>query len=143
MHTVGLMRGIKGSSPLRMMASIMLQLDIRSANTVISGTTDGPHTVLTRARASAGVDADDAAGVAAGAGATRAAPRAAAACDAPTRKDRSRYTTGRDGHQVGSSTLSRSKICLKSDATSRTGDDSIQWNQLVRRRPKYRTNLAS
>jgi hypothetical protein len=97
------------------MASVTLQLDIRSANTTISGTTGGPHTVSTRARAGAGAGPDVAAGVMAGAGATRAAggaaaPRADAACDAPTREGGSRYAAGRDGHQVGSSTSSRSRI---------------------------------
>jgi hypothetical protein len=145
MRMVGLMRGIKASSPRRTMASVTLQLDISSANTAISGTTGGPHTVSTRARAGAGAGADVAAGVAAGAGATReaggaAAPRADAACDAPIREGGARYAACRDGHQVGSSTLSRSKICSKSGAPIRT---SIRWNHLVRRRPNYHTNLDS
>jgi hypothetical protein len=148
MYMVGLMRGIKVSPPPRMMASVTLQLDIRPANTAISGTTGGPRTVSTRAWVIAGVGAYVAVGVAAGAGAIRTAggavaPRAYAACDAPTREGGARHAVGRDGQQVGLSTSSRSKICSKSGAPIRTGDDSIRRNQLVRHRPKYRTDLAS
>jgi hypothetical protein len=56
----------------------MLQLDIRSKKTAISGTTVGPCTVSTRSLAGAGAGADVAAGVTAGAGATRAAVGAVA-----------------------------------------------------------------
>jgi hypothetical protein len=93
------------------MASVTLQLDIRSANIAIFGTTGGPCTVSTRAQVGAGAGADVAASAAAGAGATRtvggvAASRDAAACDAPTREGRVGYAAGRDGNQVGSSTSS-------------------------------------
>jgi hypothetical protein len=148
MRMVGLVRVIKGSLPQRTMASVTLQLEICSENTAISGTTGGPRTISTRARAGAGAGADVATGVVAGAGAKReagnaAAPRATAACDTPTREGGSRYAAGRDGHQVGYSTSIQSKICSKYGAPIRRGDNSIRRNRLVRRRPRYRTHLAS
>jgi hypothetical protein len=78
MRMVGLMRVLKGSSPSRTIAQLMLQLEIRSTNTAISGTTGGPRTVSTRAQAGDGAGADVATGVAADTGATRVAGGAAA-----------------------------------------------------------------
>jgi hypothetical protein len=49
--------------------------------------------------------------------------------DPPTRGGGVRYAAGKDGHQVGSLTSSRSKICSKSGAAMRMGEDSIHPNQ--------------